>query len=112
MWTAVCRLSESRSASPSRSRSPYWRAQRVAIALRAHAGGSLQDSCIDYSSASSSIAGLAVPSFWLGLLSSWPPYLFRLLPPITFTPFFQIPGPISRSHLARRDRYRYPRDDV
>jgi peptide/nickel transport system permease protein len=51
-----------------------------------------KDSWIDQSIRLFSIAGLAVPSFWLGmivilLLLTW----FQWIPPLTFTPFLQNP---------------------
>jgi peptide/nickel transport system permease protein len=51
-----------------------------------------KDTWIDQSIRVFSIAGLAVPSFWLGmivilLLLTW----FSWIPPLTFTPFFQDP---------------------
>lgn len=52
-----------------------------------------KDTWIDHVIRVFSIAGLAVPSFWLGmiiilLLLTW----FSWIPPLTFTPFFEDPG--------------------
>jgi peptide/nickel transport system permease protein len=52
-----------------------------------------KDTWIDHLIRVFSIAGLAVPSFWLGmiiilLLLTW----FSWIPPLTFTPFFEDPG--------------------
>jgi peptide/nickel transport system permease protein len=51
-----------------------------------------KDSWVDYVIRIVSIAGLAVPSFWLGMLVIMGLLTyFDWLPPITFTPFFQDP---------------------
>jgi peptide/nickel transport system permease protein len=51
-----------------------------------------QNTWIDYVVRVLAIAGLAVPSFWLGMLIILGLLLwFEWLPPITFTPFFQDP---------------------
>ncbi|MBI3077321.1 MAG: ABC transporter permease [Deltaproteobacteria bacterium] len=52
-----------------------------------------QDTWVDYAVRVFSIAGLAVPSFWLGIvLILLLLIFFRWLPPITFTPFWVDPG--------------------
>ena len=62
-----------------------------------------KDTWIDQSIRVFSIAGLAVPSFWLGmiiilLLLTW----FSWIPPLTFTPFLKDPvGEPVAAHLAR-----------
>jgi len=52
-----------------------------------------QDTWVDYAVRVFSIAGLAVPSFWLGILVILGLLLaFRWLPPIEFTPIYVNPG--------------------
>lgn len=52
-----------------------------------------KDTWIDYIVRVLAIAGLAVPSFWLGMITILSLLtLFSWLPPITFTPFLQDPG--------------------
>jgi peptide/nickel transport system permease protein len=51
-----------------------------------------QDTWVDYAVRIFSIAGLAVPSFWLGILIILTFIIFfKWLPPLTFTPFWQDP---------------------
>jgi peptide/nickel transport system permease protein len=51
-----------------------------------------RDSWIDYAVRIISVAGLAVPSFWLGMMTILALlYIVHWLPPITFTPFWQDP---------------------
>jgi peptide/nickel transport system permease protein len=65
----------------------------VAIALPAGTIAALyKDTWIDYLVRVLAIAGLAVPSFWLGMLFILGLLIyFSWLPPITFTPFYQDP---------------------
>lgn len=52
-----------------------------------------RDTWIDYAVRVFSIAGLAIPSFWLGIVVILILLvLFRYSPPLSFTPFFQNPG--------------------
>jgi peptide/nickel transport system permease protein len=52
-----------------------------------------QDTWIDYAVRVFSIAGLAIPSFWLGILIILLLLtFFQYLPPLTFTPIYQNPG--------------------
>jgi peptide/nickel transport system permease protein len=52
-----------------------------------------QDSWIDYAVRLFSIAGLAMPGFWLGIVTILLLLVvFHYLPPLTFTPFLQNPG--------------------
>ena len=52
-----------------------------------------QDTWVDYAVRVFSILGLAMPSFWIGILTILLLLVyFRWSPPITFTPFFQNPG--------------------
>jgi peptide/nickel transport system permease protein len=52
-----------------------------------------QDSWVDYAVRIFSIAGLAIPSFWLGIVIILILLVyFNYLPPLTFTPFWQNPG--------------------
>src|SRR6185437_550768 len=51
-----------------------------------------RDSWVDYAVRIISVAGLAVPSFWLGMMTILALlYIVHWLPPITFTPFWQDP---------------------
>jgi len=51
-----------------------------------------KDTWIDYTIRIVTIAGLAVPSFWLGMIIILGLlYLFNWLPPITYTPFYVDP---------------------
>jgi peptide/nickel transport system permease protein len=51
-----------------------------------------QDTWVDYAVRIFSIAGLSVPSFWLGILMILTFIIFfKLLPPLTFTPFWEDP---------------------
>lgn len=51
------------------------------------------DTWVDYAIRVFSIAGLAMPSFWLGIvLILFLLITFKYLPPLTFTPFFQNPA--------------------
>jgi peptide/nickel transport system permease protein len=51
-----------------------------------------RDTWIDYTVRVVTIAGLAVPSFWLGMLIILSLlYFFNWLPPITYTPFYKDP---------------------
>ena len=67
----------------------------IAIALAVPLGvlaAVYQDTWVDYSVRVFSIAGLAVPSFWLGIVIILGLLMtFAWIPPITFTPFFQNP---------------------
>jgi peptide/nickel transport system permease protein len=52
-----------------------------------------QDTWVDYAVRVFSIAGLAIPSFWLGIIIIlFLLVYFHYLPPLTFTPFLQNPG--------------------
>jgi len=52
-----------------------------------------QDTWIDYAIRLFSIGGLAMPGFWVGIVTIMLLlYLFRYLPPLTFTPLLQNPG--------------------
>ena len=51
-----------------------------------------QDTWVDYAIRVFSIGGLAMPSFWIGILMILALIVFiRWAPPVTFTPFFQDP---------------------
>jgi peptide/nickel transport system permease protein len=66
----------------------------VLISIPAGTAAALfKDTWIDYIVRVLAIAGLAVPSFWLGMITILTLLtLFSWLPPITFTPFLQDPG--------------------
>jgi peptide/nickel transport system permease protein len=52
-----------------------------------------QDTWMDYAIRLFSIGGLAMPGFWVGIVTIMLLlYLFRYLPPLTFTPLLQNPG--------------------
>ena len=68
-----------------------------------------QDTWIDYCVRIFSIAGLAIPSFWLGIIIILTFVIyFRWLPPLTFTSFWVDPATFSQSILpALAVGYRY-----
>ena len=70
-------------------------ASMIAVALAVPLGviaAVHQDTWIDYAVRIFSIAGLAIPSFWLGIVIILGLLVtFRWSPPITFTPFFENP---------------------
>src|SRR5216684_5390538 len=52
-----------------------------------------QDTWVDYAVRIFSIAGLAMPGFWVGIMTILCLLVFfHYLPPLTFTPFFKNPG--------------------